>query len=169
MDNQIQRAQQHNIQARLRIVNQALTQITMTINGMKNQRDLGGSGGVMGELEAQKEKLIAEKIELTGAVELSDAVAPEVADMTVSQTSTPEENARAVEKQGTQAFKKPANKMGTFKYEELFHENIDGDIILTFPDEIIKATGWKEGDTLDFEVLAGNLHIKKRVDVSKLK
>lgn len=168
MDNQIQRAQQHNIQARLRIVNQALTQITMTINGMKNQRDLGGSGGVMGELEAQKDKLIAEKIELTGAVELSDAVAPEVAEGTVSQTSA-EENARAVEKQGTQAFKKPANKMGTFKYEELFNENIDGDIILTFPDEIIEATGWKEGDTLDFEVLAGNLHIKKRVDVSKLK
>jgi hypothetical protein len=138
----------------------------MTINGMKNQRDLGGSGGVMGELEAQKEKLIAEKIELTGAVDLSDAVAPEVSETT--QTSA-EENARAVEKQGTQAFTKPGKTWKEYKYEELFHENIDGDLILTFPDEIFKETGWKEGDELDFEVVAGNLHIKKRVDVSKLK
>jgi len=168
MDNQMHRAQQHNIQARLRIVNQALNQINMTINGMKNQRDLGGSGGVMGELEAQKEKLIAEKIELTGAIDLNDAVAPEVADITTKQTSA-EENARAVEKQGTQAFQRPAKNMGTYKYEDLFNENIDGDIILTFPEDIITATGWKEGDTLDFEVIAGNLHIKKRVDVSKLK
>ena len=167
MDNQMHRAQQHNIQARLRIVNQALNQINMTINGMKNQRDLGGSGGVMGELEAQKEKLIAEKIELTGAIDLGDAVAP-VEDTAPTQ-STAESNARAVEKQGTQAFQRPAKNMGTYKYEDLFNENIDGDIILTFPEDIITATGWKEGDTLDFEVIAGNLHIKKRVDVSKLK
>jgi hypothetical protein len=167
MDNQIQRAQQHNIQARLRIVNQALNQINMTINGMKNQRDLGGSGGVMGELEAQKEKLIAEKIELTGAIEISDAVAP-VEDTAPTQTSA-EENARAVEKQGTQAFQRPGKQWKEYKYEDLFQENIDGDLILTFPDEIFKETGWKEGDELDFEVVAGNLHIKKRVDVSKLK
>ena len=42
-----------------------------------------------------------------------------------------------------------------------------GDSILPFPDEMIKACGWQEGDTLDFQVVDGavvleNISLKER-------
>jgi antitoxin component of MazEF toxin-antitoxin module len=42
----------------------------------------------------------------------------------------------------------------TIRYFSTIEEANDGsgDGILTFPDELIKATGWKEGDTLNLIV-----------------
>lgn len=54
----------------------------------------------------------------------------------------------------------------TYKVEELFSD-IPGDpdhILLTFPPEVIESTGWKEGDTLDVELIDGSIHIKKVED-----
>ncbi len=51
--------------------------------------------------------------------------------------------------------------MKTYLSEELFSD-IDGDpgnVLLTFPEDIINSTGWKEGDTLNIEVVDGCLHI----------
>lgn len=50
-----------------------------------------------------------------------------------------------------------------FTAEEIF-EDIPGDpdnVILKFPDEVLKQTGWKEGDTLDVKIEDGNLVITK--------
>lgn len=50
-----------------------------------------------------------------------------------------------------------------FTAEELFEE-IPGDpdnVILKFPDEVLKVTGWQEGDTLDIKLEDGKLVIKK--------
>jgi hypothetical protein len=166
--NDFQKAQRHNVNARVRQIDQAIKALRSTIDRVGQAREMPGVS--IATFEAEVEKLIAEKVELTAGLELHDAVETEavVPDNKPAQDSAVE-NAKALERHGSQPFQKPAKNMGTYKYEELFHENIDGDIILTFPDDIIEATGWKEGDTLDFEVIAGNLHIKKRVDVSKLK
>lgn len=50
-----------------------------------------------------------------------------------------------------------------FTAEELF-EDIPGDpdnVKLTFPPEVLKLTGWKEGDELDISVEDGKIVIKK--------
>jgi hypothetical protein len=51
----------------------------------------------------------------------------------------------------------------TFKVEDIF-EDIPGDpdnVIMKIPPEIIEHTGWKEGDTLDIEIVDGAIVIKK--------
>jgi len=51
----------------------------------------------------------------------------------------------------------------TYLVEELF-SNIPDDpdhIMLTFPPEVVESTGWKEGDTLNVEVIDGKLHITR--------
>jgi len=53
--------------------------------------------------------------------------------------------------------------MKTYLSEDLFTD-IEGDagnVLLTFPPEIINSTGWKEGDTLNVEMINGCLHISK--------
>ena len=50
-----------------------------------------------------------------------------------------------------------------YNYEEIFEE-IPGDpdnILLKFPPEMLEETGWKEGDTINIEMLNGSLHISK--------
>jgi formylmethanofuran dehydrogenase subunit D len=51
----------------------------------------------------------------------------------------------------------------TFKAEDIF-EDIPGDpdnVIMKFPPELMEQTGWKEGDTLDVEIVDGAIVIKK--------
>lgn len=51
----------------------------------------------------------------------------------------------------------------TFNAEDIF-EDIPGDsenVILKFPPEILEATGWKEGDTLDITLENGSIVVKK--------
>jgi len=58
--------------------------------------------------------------------------------------------------------------MKTYKYEDLFSDIPDDpdNVLLTFPPELIKEAGWKEGDTLSFAVENGNLVINKVDNVS---
>ena len=51
----------------------------------------------------------------------------------------------------------------TYLVEELFSDIPDDPdhIMLTFPPEVIESTGWKEGDTLNVEVIDGKLHITR--------
>ena len=53
--------------------------------------------------------------------------------------------------------------MKTYKYEDLFSDIPDDpeNVLLTFPPEIMEEAGWKEGDTLRFEVVNGSLSIIK--------
>jgi hypothetical protein len=53
--------------------------------------------------------------------------------------------------------------MKTYLSEELFSDiaGDPGNVLLTFPEDIINSTGWKEGDTLNIEVVDGCLHITK--------
>lgn len=55
------------------------------------------------------------------------------------------------------------NEKYIFTAEEIF-EDIPGDpdnVILKFPDEVLKETGWKEGDELDVTIEDGKIVIKK--------
>ena len=50
-----------------------------------------------------------------------------------------------------------------FTAEDIFQE-IEGDpenVMMKFPDEVLKATGWKEGDTLDIKVEDGKIIVTK--------
>ena len=51
----------------------------------------------------------------------------------------------------------------TYLTEELFSDIPDDPdhILFTIPPEVIAETGWKEGDTLNFEIKDGCLHISK--------
>lgn len=51
----------------------------------------------------------------------------------------------------------------TYLVEELFSDITDDPdhIMLTFPPEVVESTGWKEGDTLNVEVIDGKLHITR--------
>lgn len=50
-----------------------------------------------------------------------------------------------------------------FTAEEIF-QDIPGDpdnVMMKFPDEVLKLTGWKEGDTLDIKVEDGKIIVTK--------
>jgi hypothetical protein len=55
------------------------------------------------------------------------------------------------------------NEKLIFTAEEIFQE-IPGDpdnVIMKFPDEVLKLTGWKEGDILDINIEDGKIVVKK--------
>lgn len=55
------------------------------------------------------------------------------------------------------------NEKLIFTAEEIFQE-IPGDpdnVIMKFPDEVLKLTGWKEGDILDIKLEDGKIVVKK--------
>jgi hypothetical protein len=160
--NDFDKAKRLNINARINQINQAIKSLQSTISRLENAREMPGVS--IDQFRVQVEKLIKEKVELTGALDIGDAVEKEVTE------DTPASQPVATKTDSTQqrqAFEKPGKKHGPYDYDEVFNENIDGDLIMTFPDEVFKSTGWKEGDTLDFEVVHGNLHIRKRVNVNK--
>lgn len=50
-----------------------------------------------------------------------------------------------------------------FTAEDIFQE-IPGDpenVMMKFPDEVLKLTGWKEGDTLDIKLEDGKIVVTK--------
>ena len=50
-----------------------------------------------------------------------------------------------------------------FTAEDIFQE-IEGDpenVLMKFPDEVLKLTGWKEGDTLDVKLEDGKIIVNK--------
>ena len=50
-----------------------------------------------------------------------------------------------------------------FTAEDIF-QDIPGDpdnVMMKFPDEVLKLTGWKEGDTLDIKVEDGKIVVTK--------
>lgn len=51
----------------------------------------------------------------------------------------------------------------TFNVEDIFEEIPDDpdNIIMKFPEELLKAMGWKEGDTLDIQVEDGSITVTK--------
>ena len=55
------------------------------------------------------------------------------------------------------------NEKLIFSVEDIFEE-IPGDpenVMMKFPDEVLKLTGWKEGDVLNIEVVDGKIVVKK--------
>lgn len=55
------------------------------------------------------------------------------------------------------------NEKFIFTAEDIFEE-IPGDpdnVIMKFPDEVLKLTGWKEGDTLDIKLEDGKIVVTK--------
>lgn len=51
----------------------------------------------------------------------------------------------------------------TYNAEDIF-EDIPGDpenVIMKFPEELLKEVGWKEGDTLDIQIEDGTITVTK--------
>ena len=54
--------------------------------------------------------------------------------------------------------------MTIYKVEDLF-QDIAGDsanVMFTIPPNMLDASGWKEGDTIEVEVIDGSLHLRKK-------
>lgn len=51
----------------------------------------------------------------------------------------------------------------TYLVEELFQDipNDPDNVLFTIPPEILESTGWKEGDTIKFEVEDGTIILSK--------
>jgi hypothetical protein len=47
---------------------------------------------------------------------------------------------------------KSTKKADGTRYEVITQEDENGDLILPLPPELLTKLGWKEGDTLDFQV-----------------
>ena len=54
--------------------------------------------------------------------------------------------------------------MIVYKYEDLFQDipSDSANVMLTFPPEILEDAGWKEGDTIELEIIDGALHLRKK-------
>jgi len=54
--------------------------------------------------------------------------------------------------------------MTVYNYEDVF-QDIPGDsanVMFTFPPEMLEKSGWKEGDTIEIEIIDGALHLRKK-------
>lgn len=54
--------------------------------------------------------------------------------------------------------------MTVYNYEDLI-QDIPGDsanVMFTIPPEMIEESGWKEGDTIEIEIIDGALHLRKK-------
>lgn len=133
-------------------VDRNIKQLQDTIKKLEGQR--GQPPGIMGNLQNALDANIRKKVELTNGAQLQDAVAPtreeDVEAYKKGEMDVEELNERE-QKRKSGTLKRPAFHQ-TYKYEELFQENIDGDLILTFPDEVTERMGWKVGDTLGISV-----------------
>lgn len=138
-----------------------IKRLTETIKTLENNRN---PSPVLSHLRTERDALIAKKVEWTNGRQLQDAVmSPEEQKQDVIERykkgeATDEELLETTKRPGE--LTKPAIH-GTYQYDELFHENIDGDLILTFPDEVLKHSGFEVGDELALSVVNGNLVIKK--------
>lgn len=48
------------------------------------------------------------------------------------------------------------------RYEVITQEDpVTGDLILPIPPEVLKSLGWKEGDSIDFDIQDGIIYLKK--------
>ena len=116
-----------------------------------------------------RDKLVRQKVELTNGSQLQDAVvdAQEYKEQVMEkhrngEISTEEalEVANTDNRDLNEKLKQNALHK-TYRYEEVFHENIDGDLIMTFPEEVLEKSGLKVGDNLGLSVVNGSLVIKK--------
>ena len=99
-------------------------------------------------IRAEREKLVAKVVELTGPNTMAEQQTTVVEPESVAPISP-------------QPTKETPSFTKTYAYDKLFHENIDGDLILTFPDEVLKHANLQAGDTINMEVINGALHITK--------
>ena len=121
-----------------------------------------------GQMQTAVDNLIREKVELTNGSQLQDSVVDAeqykkdvVERYNKGEATTEELIETGDEKTLNQRVKEQAYH-NTYRYEELFHENIDGDLILTFPDEVLKQLNLKENDTVGLSATkSGGLVIKK--------
>lgn len=62
----------------------------------------------------------------------------------------------------------PSTEPQSTVYVTHCEEDADGNIILTFPDELLDTLDWKEGDELEFDVLSDQITMRrvKRASVS---
>lgn len=141
----------------LQQIDQNIAQLDKTIKQLEGQRN---PPSIMGDLHNQRDALIRKKVELTNGSQLQDAVSStreDDVDAFQKGEISPDELQQREQERG---LKKPTFHQ-TYKYEELFQENIDGDLIMTFPPEVMEACGLKEGDTLGISSNANGLVFKK--------
>lgn len=55
----------------------------------------------------------------------------------------------------------PSSEPQSTVYVTQCEEDDDGNIILTFPDELLDTLDWKEGDELEFDVLCDQITMRR--------
>lgn len=126
---------------KLREIDDNIRRLDATIKGLQESRQ---PSPIVGQLQNERDILIKRKVELTNGSQLQDAVEASREDM-VEAYKKGEATSEDLLKHESGQLKRPTFHQ-TYKYEELFHENIDGDMILTFPQEVVDNLGLKEGD-----------------------
>jgi hypothetical protein len=140
---------------------QTLQQSIARLDGERNPSPM------LGQMRSAVEALIKKKIELTNGSQLQDSVVDaeeykqDVIDRYNKGEASKEELLETGDKKILNQRVKEQAYHNTYRYEELFQENIDGDIILTFPDEVLKRWNLKEGDSVGLSATKGSLVIKK--------
>ena len=140
---------------------QTLQQSIARLDGERNPSPM------LGQMRTAVEQLIKQKIELTNGSQLQDSVVDaeeykqDVVDRYNKGEATKEELLETGDKKILNQRVKEQAYHNTYRYEELFQENIDGDIIFTFPDEVSKRFNLKDGDSVGLSATKGSLIIKK--------
>ena len=52
-------------------------------------------------------------------------------------------------------------------YIEPVEENVEGDLVLPIPVELLSQMGWDETTTLEWEIMEGKVYLKESDDTSK--
>lgn len=140
---------------------QTLQQSIARLDGERNPSPM------LGQMRSAVEALIKKKIELTNGSQLQDSVvnAEEYKQDVIERYNKGEATREELLETGDD---KILNKRvqeqafhNTYRYEELFHEDENSDLILTFPDEVLEKLNLKAGDSVGLSATKGSLVIKK--------
>lgn len=149
---------------KVREIDRNIQTLQATIARLDNERN---PSPMLSSMRSAIDKLIAQKVELTNGSQLQDSVVDaeeykqDVIDRYNRGEATKEELLETGDKKILNQRVQEQAYHNTYRYDELFHETADGDVILTFPEDTCERMGWVEGDTLGLSVTKGSLVIKK--------
>lgn len=148
----------------IRDIDRNIQTLQQTINRLDGERN---PSPMLSQMRSAVEDLVRKKIELTNGSQLQDSVvnAEEYKQDVIERYNKGEATREELLETGddkilNQRVKEQAFH-NTYRYEELFHEDENGDLILTFPDEVLEKLNIKVGDSVGLSATKGSLVIKK--------
>jgi hypothetical protein len=160
LDEESARLQEREINRRVMELDNIIRNLQMQIEAMKGMRN---SQPQISAIQKSLDMQIAKKVELTNARGIQDEVVGPTEDEVVQEYRKGNATIEDVQEARERKLDGPKSRTihNTYKFEELFHENIDGDLIMTLPDEVMEALKLKIGDTMGISTNANGLVLKK--------